>query len=219
MGKSCCEAKSDELARLRDQQLSVLKVVLVLNATMFVVEAIAGVLAHSTSLLADSLDMFGDALVYAFSIYAVDRGWLWKNKAARLKGCVMLAFGFGVLLEAAYKGFSGLTPVAGTMSLIGATALAANLVCLVLLYRHRSDDINMKSTWICSRNDIIGNIGVLGASALVFWSGSGLPDITVGVGIAFLFLSSAFGILKEAHSEFLAHRADSKPQQGLPQTY
>jgi Co/Zn/Cd efflux system component len=205
--KSCCEQKSLELDQLRGRQLGVLKIVLAINAFMFLVEIISGILAHSTALSADSLDMLGDATVYGFSIYAVHKGELWKIKAARLKGIIMALFGIGVLAEALRKVSIAAMPVAETMGIIGSLALLANLVCLVLLWRYRTDDINMRSTWTCSRNDIIANLSVIAASFLVPLTHSAMPDIVVGSGIAVLFLASAFGVLRDAKVTAAKHVA------------
>lgn len=199
--KSCCENKSAELAVLRSKQAGVLKAVLAINATMFVVEATTGFLSKSTSLLADSLDMFGDSVVYAFSLFVLHKSQTWRSGAALLKGVIMVIFGLGVLLDAILKIYSDLVPVGQTITLIGLIALVANSVCLVLLIRHKDDDLNMKSTWICSRNDIIANVGVIGAGALVMVLGSKWPDIVVGLGIAAVFLVSATGVVREALSE------------------
>lgn len=196
--KSCCEGKSDELALLHGRQLGVLKIVLVINLVLFFVEIISGIIAHSTALSADSLDMLGDAAVYGFSIYAIHKGELWKLKAARLKGNLMALFGIGVLAEAIRRSFLGIVPVAETMGVIGSLALAANLICLFLLWRHRSDDVNMRSTWTCSRNDIIANSSVLLASLFVKLTHSAVPDLVVGGSIAVLFLASAVGVLRDA---------------------
>lgn len=197
---NCCEKKACEIEALRSSQLGMLKIVLFINALMFLVEGVAGVLAYSTSLVADSLDMFGDASVYAFSIYVVAKGPIWKAKAARFKAYIMIFFGAAVMFEAVRKIFSDVIPVAGAMGGFGTLALAANLLCLFLLFKHRSDDVNMRSTWICSRNDIVANVSVLLAAILVNFSGSNLPDIIVGSAIAVLFLSSAAGVLKDARA-------------------
>jgi cation diffusion facilitator family transporter len=196
--KSCCEAKSEALVALRGKQRRVLQTVLAINATMFVVELVAGLLTRSTSVLADSLDMFGDAVVYASSLYVLSQGARARARVATLKGAIMVLFGVGVLAEAVTKAISGRVPIAEGMGLVGGAALVANLVCLALLLRHRDDDINMRSTWICSRNDIIANVGVLAAAGAVALSGSRWPDVLVGAAIAGLFLWSAFGVLREA---------------------
>lgn len=201
--KNCCENKSSALDQLRQSQLGILKTVLVINAVMFLVECAAGIMANSTSLIADSMDMLGDASVYAFSIYVVGRSLPWKARAARFKAYIMVAFGFAVLAEALRKSFSDVVPEANIMSGIGVLALIANLMCLYLLYRHRRDDVNMRSTWICSRNDIIANTSVLGAAFLVYYSGSSIPDVVVGSAIATLFIASAVGILNDARNAVL----------------
>jgi cation diffusion facilitator family transporter len=199
--KDCCESKAGELAELRVRQGRVLVIVLAINAVMFVVEAAGGVVARSTALLADSLDMFGDASVYALSLWVLHRGPVWRARAALVKGALMGLFGAGVLVEAALKLTSGISPEPHTMSAIGLLALGANLVCLVLLYRHRTDDLNLRSTWLCSRNDIIANVGVILAAIAVGIVGSGWPDVLVGALIAALFLRSAETVLREAVAE------------------
>jgi len=147
---ACCEAKEEDLRILRDKHKNVLTIVLATNAILFVVEAAAGVLAHSTALLADSLDMFGDAMVYGFSLYVLSRSAESKAMAAMLKGAIMAVFGIGVLLEAIHKMAAGILPVAETMGIIGILVLLGNGLCFLLLCRHRSDDLNMRSTWLCS---------------------------------------------------------------------
>ena len=160
----CCDAKAQELIRLRGKHRNVLIAVLVINAVLFVVEAAAGLLANSTALLADSMDMLGDSLVYGFSLYVLGRSAVWKAKAALLKGVIMAVFGAGVLIQAFYKATTGALPVAETMGVIGLLVLLGNGLCFFLLSRHRSDDLNMRSTWLCSRNDIIANLSVLVAA-------------------------------------------------------
>ena len=174
MGGGCCEEKSCELEVLRKRQGSVLKTVLAINAVMFFIEGAAGLLAHSVALLADSLDMLGDALVYGFSLYVLSKGLRWQALSALLKGVIMAAFGVFVLGEAVYKIMHPVVPAAPVIGAIGFLALFANSVCLWLLWRHRSDDINMHSVWLCSRNDIIANTSVLLAAAFLWLLGSGL---------------------------------------------
>ena len=160
----CCETKAEEIRTLRGKHKNVLTVVLVINAVLFVVEAAAGLVAHSTALLADSLDMLGDALVYGFNLYVLWRSLEWKAAAAIVKGIIMAAFGIGVLVQGIYKVVTGVVPNAETMGIIGALVLLGNGICYLLLFRHRSDDLNMRSTWLCSRNDIIANLSVLVAA-------------------------------------------------------
>jgi cation diffusion facilitator family transporter len=195
---SCCEDKSCEMTAMRAKHSRVLWIVLAINATMFLVEGAAGLLANSTSLLADALDMLGDALVYGFSLFVLARSVRWQAGASLAKGAFMLAFGLGVLGEAAYKVFIPVMPGVEVMGIIGGLALAANLMCFFLLYRHRADNLNMSSTWLCSRNDLIANVGVLIAAGSSYLWTSRWPDILVGSIIAGLFLHSAFGVLRQS---------------------
>ena len=195
---SCCENKSCELEALRATQSRTLKWVLAINLSMFFVEYSAGILAHSTALLADSLDMLGDAFVYGFSLYVINRSQKWLAISALFKGIIMLAFGLFVLAEAGYKIVNPVLPSAELIGSIGILALAANLLCLRLLWSHKSDDINMRSVWLCSRNDVIANSGVILAAAAVWLLQSRWPDIIVGLAIAALFLRSAWSVLAES---------------------
>jgi cation diffusion facilitator family transporter len=197
----CCEDKSCEVAALRASHGRVLWIVLAINAVMFLVEGAAGVVAHSTSLLADALDMLGDALVYGFSLFVLMRSARWQAGAALAKGAFMLVFGLGVLGEAIYKVFDPVMPGVETMGVIGGLALGANLVCFFLLYRHRGDNLNMSSTWLCSRNDIVANIGVLLAAGGSYALASRWPDVVVGATIAGLFLASSLGVLRKSLRE------------------
>jgi Co/Zn/Cd efflux system component len=155
-------------------------------------------MAQSTSLLADALDMLGDAFVYGLTLFVLTRSARWQAGAALVKGGFMLVFGLGVLGEAAYKAFHPMMPGVQTMGVIGGLALAANLVCFVLLYRSRGDNLNMRSTWLCSRNDLAANVGVLIAASGSYLLMSRWPDLLVGVVIAALFLSSALHVLWQA---------------------
>jgi cation diffusion facilitator family transporter len=190
---TCCEVR--EVAQ---NQRRVLTIVLVVNLVMFVAEATAGLVAHSTALLADSVDMLGDAIVYGFSLYVIQRGAVWQARAAMLKGVVMAAFGAGVLAQVGWKIVAGVGPDAHVMTVVGLAALGANLACLALLWRRRDDDINMRSAWLCSRNDVIGNTGVLIAAVAVAATGSAWPDLLVGMAVAVLFLRSAIRVMGEA---------------------
>lgn len=203
----CCDDKACEIEALRDRQSSTLKVVLAINAIMFAVELAAGLLAGSVSLVADSLDMLGDALVYGFSLYVVARGARMKALSASFKGSIMAAFGLFVLVQAIYKIFVPHVPAFEAIGVIGALALAANGLCLILLWRHRADDINMRSVWLCSRNDIVANLSVLVAALGVWFTDSGWPDIVVGLAIAVLFLRSALYVLSGAVTELRATNA------------
>lgn len=197
----CCNNKACEIDALRNRQSSVLKAVLGINAVMFLVELTAGLIGSSVSLVADSLDMLGDALVYGFSIYAVTGGTRMKAKAALFKGAIMAAFGFFVFGQVIYKIIFPLVPIFEVIGAIGFLALAANSVCFALLWRHRADDINMNSVWLCSRNDIVANVSVLFAAAGVWLTHSAWPDILVGLALSALFLRSALAVLRAAISE------------------
>lgn len=185
----------DPDTELQEQQRTVLKVVLVINLAMFFIEMIAGVLVHSTALLADSLDMLGDALIYALSLFVLTRNQKWKAGSALIKGIVLLVLGCLVLGTAIYKMIFPILPMAMTITLIGILALAANAICAFLLLRHSKDDINMNSVWLCSRNDLINNIGVIIAGLLVAISQSMWPDIIIGLAMATLFIKTAIGII------------------------
>jgi len=198
---ACCETKSDELGAIRSRHVRVLWAVLVLNALMFVVEFGAGLSTGSSALLADSLDMLGDSLVYGFSLFVVARSLMWRARAALLKGLIMASFGVGVLLDVGLKLGSSAAPAAPTMAAIGMLAFAVNALCFSLLWRYRTDDINLRSTWLCSRNDLIANAAVIAAAMLVAGSGSRWPDIVVGLGIAILFLRTAVVVLRESVAE------------------
>jgi Co/Zn/Cd efflux system component len=193
----CCAVRT-----ISEQQRRVFLIVLWVNVIMFLVEAVAGILSNSTTLLADSVDMLGDAIVYGFSLYVVGRGSVWQGRAALLKGIIMAAFGVGVLVQVAFKVVYGLVPTAEVMGVVGVLALAANAYCLLLLWRHRGDDLNMRSSWVCSRNDVIGNAGVLLAAVGVNLTGAAWPDIVIGLLVAGVFCRSAFLILRDVRQEF-----------------
>lgn len=194
--KDCCEIRSD----VPDGQRRVLWVALGINAAMFLVESTAGVLGSSTALLADSVDMLGDAIVYGVSLAVIARGPAWQARAALLKGLVMAGFGVGVLGQVLVKVMAGLAPSAQVMGAVGLCALAANGACLALLWPWRQDDVNMRSAWVCSLNDVAGNAGVLLAGGAVALTGSGWPDIVVGLVIASLFATSALSVVRSARS-------------------
>ena len=203
MSAGCCDADDDALVALRDRQRMVLWIVLWINAVLFVVEFGVGWWARSTALLADSLDMLGDAFVYAFSLWVLQRGTRWRARAALSKGVVQLVFGLVVLSQATWRAFDGTPPVADAMALMGLVALAGNTWAFALLWRHRSDDINMTSTWLCSRNDLIANAAVLAAAAAVWQLDSVWPDVIVGVAIAVLFLRTARDVIRDARAELV----------------
>jgi len=201
----CCDNAASEIEKLEARQSKTLKVVLGINVGMFLVEFVAGLMAASTVLLADSLDMLGDALAYGISLFVVSRHDGWKAVSALIKGGIMALFGLFVLGQAAFKLLHPMTPHFETIGLIGVLALTANAACLWLLWRHRAEDVNMRSVWLCSRNDIVANGAVLIAALGVWLSSSQWPDLLAGLGIAALFLRSAFHVFKDATATFVAH--------------
>lgn len=191
----CCETKSCALDSLRERQSGTLKIVLAINAVMFVVELVAGLLAGSTALLSDSLDNLGDAATYGISLAVVRSSARAKAKVALMKGCLILGAGLFVAGQVIYKIAVPALPIAEAMGAVALVALLANSVCLALLWKHREEDINMSSVWECSRNDIASNLSVIVAAVAVWLTGSGWADVIVGAGLACLFLRSAWGVL------------------------
>ncbi len=206
---ACCTEKAGALERLRERQAATLRIVLILNATMFIVELVSGLLAGSIALIADSLDMLGDALVYGFSLYVVGHTPIWKARAALAKAAVMGLFGAFVLGQLLYKISVPEIPAYETMGAVGALALLVNGACFALLWRHRAEDLNMRSVWLCSRNDVIANVSVLVASLAVWRLKSAWPDLIVGAIICALFLRSALVVTREARNELRVY--DTKP--------
>ncbi|OUR96940.1 cation transporter [Halobacteriovorax marinus] len=201
MSKSCCQAKGEDLKLLAQKQKKVLWAVLIINAAMFFVEYISGFLSNSQALMADSLDMLGDSFAYATSLFVIGGTLRSKVKASQFKALLMVILGVSVFLRVGYRFIYNLPPVVSTMTVIGVIALVANLCCLFLLTRHKDDDINFSSVWICSRNDIIANTLVLVAAYLVHILHSPIPDLVVGLVVTWLFLKSAFSILAESKKQ------------------
>lgn len=203
----CCENKASELALLRNRQSRILYTVLATNAVMFLVEFSAGWWADSTALLGDSLDMLGDASVYALTLFVLHRSERARAGAALVKGGFMLLFGMIVIADALRKLILQEVPLADWMGAIGLAALLANAYCFYLLYSHRADDLNMRSTWICSRNDLIANVSVVTAAVAVALTESLWPDVLVGLAIAALFLHSAWQVSREAYDAWRSSAA------------
>lgn len=197
----CCSDKECAIEALKERQSATLKIVLAINAVMFVVELTSGLLARSSALLADSLDNLGDALTYGLSLYAVSRGARSKALVALFKGGLITLAGLFVLGQVAYRGINPGVPVFETMGIISVIALAANGACLALLWKHRTEDVNMSSVWECSRNDIASNIAVFIAAGFVWLTQSGWPDLVVGFALACLLLRSAVNVSANAFRE------------------
>jgi Co/Zn/Cd efflux system component len=179
----------------------VLWVALIVNAAMFFVEITAGWHSGSVSLLADAVDFFGDAANYALSLLVLGMALQWRARAALVKGASMAAFGVFVLGKGAWSVASGVTPEPITMGVVGAMALAANLGVAALLYAWREGDANMRSVWLCTRNDALGNLAVLAAALGVFGTGSAWPDLIVAAVMGVLALTAARSVIQQARAE------------------
>ncbi|MEJ0002936.1 MAG: cation transporter [Pararobbsia sp.] len=201
MAGACCNHCDPQSAARAGRYRTVLWVALGVNLTMFAVEIVSGLRGGSASLLADSLDFLGDAANYGISLFVLGMNLAVRARASLVKAATMAVFGVGVLGSACWHAISGVVPSAPTMGVVGACALAANLVVAGLLFAYRSGDSNMRSVWLCTRNDALGNIAVLLAALGVLGSGSGWPDLLVAVTMAMLALTSAVHILRQATSE------------------
>ena len=212
MSNCGCQETACALTASRDSaRRRVLWTVLVINLVLFVGEFGAGWWGDSSALQADSLDSLGDALVYAMSLWAVGRSLRQRSHVVLLKGGIQALFGIGVLLEVIRRAWLGAEPLAPVMAWAAGLALVGNLVCFRLLTRFRSDDMNMRSVWLCSRNDLINNSGVLVAAGLVALTGSRWPDLVVGAGVAVLFLWTACSVLRGGWKDFRESTTTSSP--------
>ncbi|MCH7328272.1 cation transporter [Acinetobacter modestus] len=176
-------------------------IALVLNALMFFVEIIGGSHARSVSLWADALDFAGDAANYAISLAVLSMTLYWRATAALLKGITMAAFGIFVMMKVMWTWWLGITPEPMLMGTIGVLALVVNVVVALMLYAFRDGDANMRSVWLCSRNDAIGNIAVIIAAVGVFGTGTMFPDLIVAFIIAYLGVSSGLSVIQQAKAE------------------
>lgn len=192
----CCatEAKNNKERRL-------LWIVLGLNAVMFFVEFIAGWIANSTSLMADSLDMLADAVVYSLSLYAVGKTIIQKARSALVNGYLQLCLGVFVLVHIGWKIYTQATPDEFIMTWVAVLALVVNVSCFLILYQFRQGDVNLRASWICSRNDMLANCGVIIAALLVPVVNAAWPDWLIAAVIALVVIRSALQIIKEANSQ------------------
>ena len=188
----------------------VLWVALAVNLAMFFVEIGAGVAAGSASLLADSLDFLGDSANYALSLFVLGQALAWRARASLVKAASMGAFGLWVAGTTVQHALAGTVPAAPVMGMVGTLAFAANLGVAVLLYRWRDGDSNMRSVWICTRNDALGNLAVLAAALGVFGSGSGWPDTLVAAIMSGLALWGAVAVTRHALGELAQERAETR---------
>ena len=195
----CCDC--EPAATVDHAYRRTLWVTLTLNIIMFLVESVAGYLAGSSALQADAIDFLGDALNYVSALYVLNKSLHWKSGAALIKGSVIGLFGLFVFGNTLYHWLYGGVPVAEAMGIVGLLAFAVNASCARLLFRFRKGDSNRSSVWICSRNDAIANVLVIGAGIVVYYTGSKLPDLAASVIIAALALSGAIQIITKARYE------------------
>lgn len=212
MADDCCASACGTTQSLNDPRWRrVLWIALVVNAAMFFVEMVAGATADSRALQADALDFLGDAANYAVSLAVVGAALMWRARAALLKSLFMLGFAAWVFGSAILAFVNGTTPDPATMGAVGALALAANVSVALLLYRYRTGDANMRSVWICSRNDAIGNVAVMLAALGVLGTGSAWPDLIVACVMAALALTGGVQVLRHALSELRADPPSTEP--------
>ena len=202
MADDCCKAACGTTATLNDPRWRrALWIALGVNAGMFAVEMAAGAAADSRALQADALDFLGDAANYAISLLVVGMALAWRARAALAKGFTLIGLGGWVMITAILAALGGAAPQPELMGIIGALALAANTGVAIMLYRFRTGDANMRSVWICSRNDAIGNIAVMAAALGVFGTGTAWPDLIVAAILALLGISGGIQIVQQARRE------------------
>ena len=187
-----------EMTARNAQEKKTLLIVLGINAFMFVFEMVLGLAAESSGLIADSLDMFADASVYAISLYAVGKSTGLKIRAARLSGITQVALALMVVIDVLRRFIYGSDPISGLMMGVGAVALTANAACLWLIARHRENGVHMQASYIFSQNDVIANAGVILSGLLVWLSGNRYPDLVIGLVIGLIVLRGGIRILKAA---------------------
>lgn len=200
---SCCDDNC-AIDALQDRQRGTLRIVLGINGVMFLVIMVAALYGKSAALLADSLDNLGDALTYGLSLFAVSRGAAVKAKVALFKGGLIFLAACVVVGQIAYKLFVPSVPVFEVMGAFSLVGLAANSLCLYLLWRHRHEDVNMSSVWECSRNDIASNLAVFVAAGAVWLTNSGWPDILTAIGLVWLLMRSSIRVISSAVAELRA---------------
>ncbi len=202
MSESCCSGGCAAQTSEHSQRYRrVLWAALIINAAMFAVELAGGLHAGSVALLADAVDFFGDAANYGLSLAVLGMAPVWRSRTALIKGFSMGAYGAFVLAKAAWSAANGIVPEPLTMGVIGALALAANGSVALMLYAFREGDANMRSVWLCSRNDAIGNLAVLAAALGVSLMGASWPDLAVAVVMGLLGLTAARSVMTRARSE------------------
>lgn len=177
------------------------------NLAMFLVEGIASIQSGSVSLMADAIDFFGDSANYILSLSVLGMGMLWRGRAAMVKGLTMAVFGLAVWARAIWVAQSGITPEPLTMGAVGLLALAANVSVAAMLFRFREGDSDMRSVWLCSRNDAISNIAVMGAALGVFGTGTAWPDLVVAAIMGSLAVTAGISVVRHARRDIAEARA------------
>jgi len=194
----CCDC---HIEVTDSSQKRLLVILLAINATMFVVELIVGLIAESTGVLADSLDMLADSLVYGIAFYAVGRCGTIKTKAAFLSGIFQIIVAGSILFDICRRAFFGSDPESWLMFLVSCAALVANSVCLSLITKEKQGEVHMRASYIFSKNDVLANCGVILASVLIFVTGSRWPDLLIGVIITVLVFRGGLQIVAEARKQ------------------
>ena len=208
---SCgCESATGALSNDDDGRLRrVLIIVMLINFVLFAGEFGAGLWIASSALQADALDAFGDASVYALSLYAVGKSLRWRAGTALLKGVIQGLFGLAVLYEVVRRLQAETVPIAPWMAGVAVIALVLNFSCFLLLLRYRNQDLNMRSVWLCTRNDVISNVGVIVAAVAVGVTQSGIPDAVIGTVVALIFLQTSWAVIMPSWKQWRLPQTDS----------
>ena len=201
---SDCGCGTDHVESLEKKTLIIL---LLINGLMFLFEAALGWYGESTGLIADSLDMLADAMVYGLSFYAVGHGIAKQRSAATFSGYFQIVLGIGVIVEVVRRSISGSEPLSGLMISVALVALIANIICLILISKHREGGVHMRASWIFSTNDVIANLGVIIAGILVWKFNSSVPDLIIGAIISAIVIRGGLKILQEAKEDFSCEKS------------
>lgn len=219
MAGSCCQAGCVSPGPGDSRFRRALWAALAINALMFFVEIVGGAYSGSVSLLADAVDFLGDAANYAISLVVLSMGLVWRARAALVKGISMGVYGVAVLGVVVWNLARGQAPEPMTMGMIGALALVANVVVAIMLYAFRAGDANMRSVWLCSRNDAIGNLAVLAAALGVFGTGNAWPDLLVAALMAGLGLTAAVSVVRQARADIRQATSSQSPADAETHAY
>jgi Co/Zn/Cd efflux system component len=210
MSDSCNDHCSAQKQPVSPRFRRALWIALFVNVAMFGVEFAAGLRSDSVSLLADAVDFLGDAANYGLSLFVLSMLPVWRSRAALLKGLTMGVYGMFVLIQTGWNATAGIVPEAAIMGAVGLLALIANVSVAALLYAFREGDANMRSVWLCSRNDAIGNVAVILAAVGVFGTATAWPDLAVAVGMGLLALTAAHAVIRQALAELKKEAAHTR---------